>query len=177
MTAGAWCSLGRCGLWRDEARFTWVYESSGQTALGQLESLTGGTGQGCLSLMRRRISLAKTKPWIPFGSVFSALEWEGGGETLTWESMKSAWSPHRNTLVTKTRGGAGGSGGALGPRGPGCGLGMWLLQLRSSDLGPGMREELVRMTVTLTWLEGKASPWEGTRSKVLASHIHPFNSC
>lgn len=127
--------------------------------------------------MRSRISLAETKPWIQFGSIFSALEWEVGGETLTWESMKSAWSPHRNTLVTKTHGGAGGSGGALGPRGPGWGRGNVAAQLRSSGLGPGMREDLFRMTVTLTWLEGKASPREGARSKVLTSYVHPFTSC
>ena len=91
-----------------------------------MESVTGGTGQGCLSLMRSRISLAETKPWIQFGSIFSALEWEGGGETLTWESMKLAWSPHRDTLVTKMRGGAGGSGGALGPRTSPCQAGIFV---------------------------------------------------
>ena len=39
--------------------------------------------------------------------------------------------------------------GRWGPGDHAAAVGMWLLQLRSSDLGPRMGEELVRMTVTL----------------------------
>ena len=64
---------------RSRAIIWWVYESSGRRALDQLESMMGGANQGFLSLMRSRVSLAKTKAWNQFGSFFCALEWEGGG--------------------------------------------------------------------------------------------------
>lgn len=64
---------------RSKAIICWVYESSGWRALDQLESMTGGADQDFLSLMRSRVSLAKTKAWNQFGSIFSSLEWEGGG--------------------------------------------------------------------------------------------------
>lgn len=64
---------------------------------------------------------------VQFG-IFSALEWEGGGETLTWESMKLAWSPHRNTLVTKSREREAQGRSTRRPRGDQAGaVGMWLL--------------------------------------------------
>lgn len=75
---------------------------------------------------------------------------------LAWESMKSTWSSHRNTLVTKMRGGAG-----LGPWEPGWDHGKVAAERRRSDLKPGMREDLVGMTVPPMQLEGKARPGKG----------------
>ena len=79
--------------------------------------------------------------------------------------MKSAWSSRRNTLVTKMRGGAGGSGAGLGAWEPGRDHGKVAAELRRSDLKPGMREDLVGMTVPPMQLEGKARPGKGQEAR------------
>lgn len=127
---GAGRSLERGTFWRGRdpgPSFGGPMKSSRGRVFGQLESATGSAGQFSLPLTRSRISPAKTKAWNQLGSIFSALEQEGGGETLTWESVKSAWSPHRNMFVRKICGGARGPGRGLRPWDCGCSSSEYLI--------------------------------------------------
>ena len=68
----------------------------------------------------------REKPWIPFGSIFSALEWEGGGETDLGKYEVSLEPTEELTCYKDSRGsgrlrrGAGAQGTRLRPWECGC---------------------------------------------------------
>lgn len=152
---------------RSRAILWWVSEVLWTESLGPAGERDGRCW--LLALMRRRISPGRDQSSEPIWQHLPCSEWEGGGETLTWESRKSAWSPHRHMLVAKILWGAGGSEGGLGALGTrlgpwecGCCSSEYLFGARK-DGGSGWNDSDPHMA------GGQSQELEGPRGKVLNS--------